>query len=218
MTATRSNPYPRLLILIGLSLLMIPQTSLAASSRSDLPEAAALPQGTLSSTMKFSSDPSLTPSFEKNGWMGRVGDRVTYSCACPRFGQQGDTFQRSSNLDLYHAPPIGVSGVKLMRDKVNRGYYGLRFSRSTEASQSNGSLAPYIGIQGGSASMTLRSNLDTTFMGVSLNKNALGSVNQDTVGGLIGTYFRPWDGMSTNIGTAFIDRDVSVEAKFQYAF
>ena len=218
MISTRSNPFPRLLIVIGLSLFVIPQTVLAASSQSDLPEAATPPQGTLSAIMKFNSDPSLPPSFEKDGWIGRVGARVTYSCACPQFGQQDYTFQTSPNLDLYRTPPISGSGVKMTRDKVNRGYYGLRFSRSTGASQSNGWLAPYVGIQSGSASMTFRSNLDTTFMGVSLNKNSLGSVNQDTVGGLIGTYFRPWDGMSANIGTAFIDRDVAVEAKIQYAF
>ena len=66
--------------------------------------------------------------------------------------------------------------------------------------------------------MSFRSNSETTFVGVSLRKNSQRQFNRDTVGGLIGAHLRPWDGMSANIGTAFIDTDMAVEAKIKYDF
>ena len=156
--------------------------------------------------------------FEQKGWIEKGMASLQCSCASPSFEQQTDRVQPIFNLDLYRTQPVGRAALKLTGDPVNGGYFGLKFDRPKRAGHSKDWLAPYVGIQGGSASMSFRSNSDTTFLGVSLKENSQRQFNRDTVGGLIGAYLRPWDGMSADIGTAFIDSDVAVEAKIKYAF
>ncbi len=123
-----------------------------------------------------------------------------------------------TGVGLDRTPPFGGFGVRLTKDKMNRQYYGLKFYQRLGARPSDHWVWPYVGILGGSASMTVRSNSDITFVGVSFRKNSQRTFHRGTVGGLFGMNFRPSDRMSANLGTTFLDGDLAIDAVIKYAF
>lgn len=151
-------------------------------------------------------EPSLTQSFDVDGWRERTWADI------------GDSLRRSPTVGLDRTPPFGGFGVRLTKDEMNRQYYGLKFYQRLGARPSDHRVWPYFGILGGSASITVRSNSDITFVGVSFRKNSQRTFNRGTVGGLFGMNFRPSDRMFANLGTAFLDGDLAIDAAIKYAF